>query len=102
MIKFSTPGSPFQNIWMVYDDFSEETVNSGYRGVDVDITCPDKRKNVGNVLHKNPTFELQSDLSIQADRSLVIPQHLASLLVGIDFFAAKKDALEKVYDVLFT
>lgn len=87
---------------MVYEDFSVSYVSSDRRCPGIDITYPNTRKNVGDVLHEDATFKLQPGLPVKIGWSLLVPQHLGPLLVGVGFFAAKEDALKQVYDVLFS
>ena len=62
------------------------------------LTGFSKRYGLCDVLHKDPTFELQLRLSTLTSHGFV--HHPIFLLVWVHFFAAQQDHLEQVYLIL--
>ncbi len=101
MTKFSTPGSPFQNIWTVYEDLSmpvSASSNSEYG--DRERTSFDQGQDVSHILHEDSTLELQLWFPFCVYNSFATPEHLILGLVRIDLLAAKQDPLKKINLVL--
>ena len=49
---------------------------------------------VSNVLHKDPTLQLEPWFSLLVNRRFVVSQHLIFWLVGVHLFAAEEDSFE--------
>jgi len=94
-MKFSMPGSPFQNIWHVYEpawsDLAPRHVKSW-------LTWFLQRDGFGDILHEDAALELQLRLSVFGDERPC--RHFVLGLVDVNLLAAEQDHLEEVDLVL--